>query len=77
MSRSLTKNQEKWLSGGLNQPGGKLSLFDENGQRISERTVRSCIKHGWAETWFNNPVKPDWMVCKLTDYGRSILSGGS
>ena len=73
MSRLPTKIQEKWLTSGLNQPGGKLSLFDENGTKISERTVRSCIKHGWASTWFENPIKPDWIVCKLTDSGREVL----
>jgi hypothetical protein len=62
-----------WLKRGLKQPGGKLPLFDEWGQRINEQTVRSCIAQGWAEPWFANPLKPDWLVCKLTDAGRSIL----
>jgi hypothetical protein len=62
-----------WLKRGLKQPGGKLPLFDEWGQRINEQTVRSCIAQGWAEPWFANPLKPDWLVCKLTDAGRDIL----
>ena len=69
----LTKTQRSWLERGLGQPGGKLPLFDEYGQRISERTVRSCIRQGWAEPWFDNPTKPDWMVCKLTARGRAVL----
>ncbi len=67
-----TPVQRRWLRGGLDQPGGKLSLFDDNGQRISERTVQSCITRGWAEAWFQNPLKPDWVVCKLTHLGRAI-----
>ena len=65
--------QRAWLSRGLNQPGGKLPLFDESGQRISPRTIRSSIDQGWAEPWFANPTKPDWLVCKLTDHGRAAL----
>lgn len=65
--------QREWLRRGLEQPGGKLPLFDRWGQRISERTVRSCIEQGWAEPWFTNPLKPDWLVCKLTSEGRSAV----
>ncbi len=65
--------QKKWLVRGLDQAGGKLPLFDNNGQKVSSRTVESCIKSGWAEPWFENPIKPDWLVCKLTDAGRKAL----
>jgi len=68
-----TSQQRDWLCRGLEQPAGKLPLFDEWGQRINERTVRSCIEQGWAEPWFTNPLKPDWLVCKLTDAGRNAL----
>ena len=67
-----TEAQLKWLQRGCSQPGGKLPLFDEGGQRVSERTVRSCLEHGWAEPWFANPLKPDWQVCRLTPAGRAI-----
>jgi len=67
-----TPAQRRWLRGGLEQPGGKLPLFDGNGQRVSERTVRSCVARGWAEPWFSNPLKPEWLVCKLTHLGRVI-----
>lgn len=66
--------QRDWLERGVEQPGGKLPLFDKHGKRISARTIRSCIEQGWAEPWFINPVKPDWLVCKLTERGRDILS---
>ncbi|WP_419796884.1 MAG: hypothetical protein ACNI26_10935 [Terasakiella sp.] len=67
--------QRKWLSRGLEQAGGKLPLFDEFGQEINSQTVQSCIRNGWAEPWFSNPLKPDWLVCKLTDVGREVLKG--
>ncbi len=70
-----TPHQRRWLSRGLQQPGGKLPLFDGTGRRISERTVRSCIDNGWAEVWFANPVKPDWIVCRLTDAGHALATG--
>ncbi len=72
----LTPTQRDWLTRGLRQPGGKLPLFDGNGQRVNERTIKSCIRQGWAEPWFNNPLKPDWQVCKLTDAGRRVLTTG-
>ncbi len=71
-----TSSQRKWLRRGLDQPGGKLPLFDTAGKRVSERTVRSCIAAGWAEPWFANPLKPDWLVCKLTDAGRALFEDG-
>ena len=71
---SPSPTQLKWLRRGLSQPGGKLPLFDNWGQRVNEQTVRSCIAHGWAEPWFANPLRPDWLVCKLTPAGRSIAA---
>lgn len=68
-----TKIQREWLSRGLEQPGGKLPLFDRNGKRVGAATVRACIDHGWAEPWFDNPIKPDWQICKLTAAGRALF----
>lgn len=67
-----SKTQRAWLRRGLSQPGGKLPLFDHQGQSVSPRLVRACLEKGWAEPWFSNPLKPDWLVCKLTETGRSI-----
>ena len=67
-----THAQRRWLNRGLDQAGGKLPLFDEEGAKVSSRTILSCVQHGWAEPWFENPVKPDWLVCRLTDAGRGI-----
>ncbi|WP_425425912.1 hypothetical protein [Thalassobaculum salexigens] len=71
-----TAAQRAWLTRGLDQPGGKLPLFDHNGQRVSTRMVRACMDKGWAEPWFENPLKPDWLVCKLTADGRKVVGGG-
>lgn len=65
--------QRAWLVRGLSQAGSKLPLFDHLGQRIGNRTIQSCINQGWAEPWFDNPLKPDWLVCKLTEQGRRVL----
>jgi hypothetical protein len=70
-----TEVQRAWLTRGLDQAGGKLPLFDEAGKRIDARTIRSCIDQGWAEPWFANPLKPDWLVCRLTDAGRALVAG--
>lgn len=69
-----SKTQSEWLMRAIKQPGGKLPLFDKYGQRIGESTVRSCIEKGWAEPWFSNPIKPDWLVCKITEAGRKAVS---
>jgi hypothetical protein len=62
-----------YLRRGLGQPGGKLPLFDLDGQDVDPAIVRQCLAQGWAEPWFNNPLKPDWLVCKLTDVGRRVV----
>jgi len=69
--------QLRYLERGVDQAGGKLPLFGTDGQRINDQTIRSCIKNGWAESWARNPVKPDWLVCKLTPAGRKILKKGT
>lgn len=71
-SNRPTPSQLKWLASGLRQPGGKLPLFDAEGQKVSDRTVRACLDKGWAEPWFANPIKPDWLICKLTESGRTL-----
>ena len=66
--------QLRYLALGLRQPGGKLPLFDENGREISAKTIRSCVERGWAQPWFDNPLKPNWLVCRLTEAGREALA---
>lgn len=65
--------QRAYLARGLGQPGGKLPLFDRQGREIPRKTVESCLSKGWAEPWFDNPTKPDWLVCRLTDAGYRAL----
>lgn len=71
-----TDAQRRYLGRGVGQPGGKLPLFDRNGQQIDRKTVESCLERGWAEPWFSNPLKPDWLVCRLTPSGRAALERG-
>lgn len=68
--------ERAYLQRGLKQPGGKLPLFDLSGQRVPEKTIKSCLKKGLAEPWFANPLKPDWLVCRLTDAGRQVIETG-
>ena len=63
-----------WLRRGLSQPGGKLPLFDDSGQRVSSSVIAACRRAGWIEPWFHNPIKPSWEVCRLTDAGRAMLA---
>ena len=69
-----TLDQQDWLRCGLDQPGGKLPLFDGEGQTVDPGLIRACIAAGWAEPWFSNPIKPDWLVCRLTEAGRAAVS---
>jgi hypothetical protein len=73
MPSTPTPQQLRWLRRGRAQPGGKLPLFDAQGRRVSPQTVRSCVAAGWAEPWIHNPLKPDWLVCRLTDSGRHLV----
>ena len=65
--------QARYLTRGLNEPGGKLPLFDREGREIPKKTIEACIAHGWAEPWIANPMKPDWLVCRLTPAGYRVL----
>ena len=71
--KRMTAAQRRYLQRGVDQPGGKLPLFDEQGQAINPRTIRACIEAGLAQPWFHNPLKPEWLVCKLTDKGRDAV----
>jgi hypothetical protein len=71
--------QRRYLERGLTQPGGKLPLFDVDGREIPRKTIESCVAHRWAAPWFDNPLKADWLVCKLTPEGYAVLgrAGGN
>lgn len=70
---TLSQAERDYLKAGLKQPGGKLPLFDRRGQEISPSLIQACIQKGYAQRWFANPLKPDWLVCRLTDKGRDLL----
>ena len=69
-----TEAQKRYLERGLAQPGGKLPLFDAEGREIPRKTIESCLARGWAAPWFDNPLKADWLVCKLTPEGYAVLN---
>ncbi len=68
-----TEAQRRYLERGLTEPGGKLPLFDRDGREVPRKTVESCVAHGWAEPWVQNPIRPDWLVCRLTATGYRAL----
>ena len=68
-----TVPQRRFLERGLDQPGGKLPLFDRDGREVPKKTIEACVVHGWAEPWTRNPIKPEWLVCRLTPAGYGVL----
>jgi len=68
-----TEAQRRYLERGLTEPGGKLPLFDRDGREVPKKTIEVCIAHGWAAPWTANPIKPDWLVCRLTPEGYRAL----
>ncbi len=68
-----TPLQLRYLERGLREPGGKLPLFDRDGREVAKKTIEACIANGWAEPWVENPIKPDWLVCRLTPAGVRAL----
>jgi len=71
--RRPSQAQRRYLERGLTQTGGKLPLFDRNGREVSRKTIESCVAQGWATPWVHNPIKPDWLVCRLTEGGYRVL----
>ena len=71
---SPSTQQMRWLARGLEKSGGKLPLFDEMGQAISRRTVKTCVTRGWVEPLFSASREPEWTVCRLTALGRAVVS---
>lgn len=69
----VNPQERAYLKHGLSQPGGKLPLFDAQGQEISAHVIRNCLDKGLCEPWFANPLKPDWLVCRLTPKGRKTI----
>ena len=76
-TQSITQKERDYLRAGINQPGGKLPLFDDQGQEINLSVIKACVNKGLAERWFANPLKPDWLVCRLTEKGRQAVRAAS
>lgn len=66
--------ERRYLVRGLTAPGGKLPLYDLEERRIPAKIIEACLAAGWAERWSSNPVKPDWLVCRLTGKGRAAIT---
>ena len=69
----LTTAQKAYLETGINNKDGRLSLFDAFGNHFPPRTVEACLKKGFTEKWFANPMKPDWTVFRITNEGRNAV----
>jgi hypothetical protein len=50
-------------------------LFDADGRKVALRPGQACVANGWAEPWLENPIKPDWLVCRLTAKGYAVHLG--
>src|SRR4029453_12478255 len=68
--------QRRYLERGLTQAGGKLPLFDRDGREVSRKTVESCVAHGWAAPWVQNPIKPDGLRFRLTEARYPVRGRG-
>lgn len=73
-NKALRRDVIAWLYTGATNREGRLALFDDTGQRIDKTIQQIAISQGWAEGWFANPMRPDWMVCRLTPSGRRFLA---
>ena len=63
-----------WLRGGLDRADGRLAIFDTFGEPVDKGVIKSAIAAGLAEPWFSSPMRPQWMVCRLTPKGRDALN---
>ena len=68
-----TGAQVAWLARGLDRGNGNLPLFDRYGQVVDVRTIRACVRRGWAEPAFVKLETPGWLICKLTEKGRVLV----
>lgn len=70
---TVSEEQRRWLRVGLDQPGGKLPLYDDYGNRISQSLIDSCLLNGWVEAWAGRPSGAPVRICRLTESGVSAL----
>lgn len=72
-ARLLDDEMRSWLRAGADRQDGRLALFDQFGEPIEKKIVRTAIVSGLAEHWFASPMRPQWTVCRLTQKGRTYL----
>jgi len=65
-ARMFEADMRNWLRGGEARADGRLALFDQFGEPIDKKVVKSAIASGYAEPWFASPMRPQWTVCRLT-----------
>lgn len=73
-ARLIETEMMGWLQGGLNRVDGRLALFDAFGEPVEKVIIQSAIAKGLAEPWFASPMRPQWMVCRLTAQGRRVAT---
>ena len=73
-ARIFERDMREWLRGGQARDDGRLALFDQFGEPIDRKVVKTAIASGFAEPWFANPMRPQWTVCRLTAKGHEFLS---
>ena len=73
-ARIFEADMRGWLQGGEAREDGRLALFDQFGEPIDRKVVKTAIASGFAEPWFASPMRPQWIVCRLTSKGQDFLS---
>lgn len=73
-ARETELELKNWLQGGFDRTDGRLAIFDTFGEPVNKAVIKSAISSGLAEPWFSSPMRPQWMVCRLTPKGRAAVS---
>jgi len=73
-ARIFDTEMRVWLRGGGAREDGRLALFDQFGEPIDKKIVKTAIASGFAEPWFTNPMRPQWTICRLTRKGQDFLN---
>ena len=74
LARETDLELRAWLRGGVDRSDGRLAIFDTFGEPVNKAVIKSAIASGLAEPWFSSPMRPQWMVCRLTAKGRAAVS---
>ena len=72
-ARIFDADMREWLSGGEAREDGRLAIFDQFGEPIDKKVIKTAIASGFAEPWFASPMRPQWTVCRLTQKGHDFL----